>query len=416
MSSKSINFPPHFPMSMNADAVFEQLQQLEPYYLYLARHAAFPPALTPDLLYCLRDEFDRDEQGNTVKIPWIAVADLLLSGLFEEASDGREVYKMRQDVRTKLQKQLQENSKLGSDRIQQLSKFLLEYAKQKLIVNDPYLQDLYEFQWWTALVHIQVDRAKQRLEQSLWQAYELSDRQNLEKVTEFLARLEKEIEEFDEQLLKLEPLFICAKRIKKRTSGDLTEEDDLASEVNVDYRKLQTYLRQGKWKEADQETKRLLLEVAAQKATSQSLSQDNIISRRNRRPKTQQYWLSHKDIRRFPSIDLNTIDCLWYKYSDGRFGFSVQKKIWHRLGATKKANYLLWKLFAQQVGWWVNFDWFLWDELIFSISAAPPKGHLPALSWWSVLAGWDRWWVWGGRWKNINSFFDRISFETPLRL
>ncbi len=37
--------------------------------------------------------------------------------------------------------------------------------------------------------------------------------------------------------------------------------------------------------------------------------------------------------------DLRTIDQLWVKYSNGRFGFSVQKRIWHSIGGNKYADY-----------------------------------------------------------------------------
>ena len=50
-------------------------------HLYFAYHAAFPLALTPDLCYQIWANFPRDIDGNWLNIPWIAVSDLLLSGL-----------------------------------------------------------------------------------------------------------------------------------------------------------------------------------------------------------------------------------------------------------------------------------------------------------------------------------------------
>ena len=40
-------------------------------------------------------------------------------------------------------------------------------------------------------------------------------------------------------------------------------------------------------------------------------------------------------MKNFPCQDLGTIDKLWVEYSDGKFGFSVQKKIYQDLGGTK---------------------------------------------------------------------------------
>jgi hypothetical protein len=43
-------------------------------------------------------------------------------------------------------------------------------------------------------------------------------------------------------------------------------------------------------------------------------------------------WLREEDIAEFPSLDLDTIDNLWTKYSDEHFGFSVQSRIWEKVG------------------------------------------------------------------------------------
>jgi hypothetical protein len=58
-------------------------------HFYLACHAALPIALTPDLLYCLWANFQRDVSGEVLEIPWIAVSDVLLH-LCDEV--GHELY------------------------------------------------------------------------------------------------------------------------------------------------------------------------------------------------------------------------------------------------------------------------------------------------------------------------------------
>ena len=55
-------------------------------HLLFAYHVASPLALTPDLLYALWANFQRDSQGRALNIPWIAVADILVSGLLQEVS------------------------------------------------------------------------------------------------------------------------------------------------------------------------------------------------------------------------------------------------------------------------------------------------------------------------------------------
>jgi HTH-type transcriptional regulator/antitoxin HigA len=54
-------------------------------------------------------------------------------------------------------------------------------------------------------------------------------------------------------------------------------------------------------------------------------------------------------IENFPCDDLRTIDQLWVKYSQGRFGFSVQKKIWLEVGG--KVDYDTECKLGDRVGW-----------------------------------------------------------------
>jgi len=62
-------------------------------HLNLACHAAFPLALTPELLYCLRENFQP-------QAPWIAVADILLS--LCDPVIGYELYELEPEVRHEL--------------------------------------------------------------------------------------------------------------------------------------------------------------------------------------------------------------------------------------------------------------------------------------------------------------------------
>ena len=90
-------------------------------------------------------------------------------------------------------------------------------------------------------------------------------------------------------------------------------EDQLSSEKGVDYTRLRDLLKTGKWKEADKETMTVMLKAAGRE---------------------EEGWLNRDSIEKFPCTDLRTIDQLWVKYSNGRFGFSVQKRIWESVGKT----------------------------------------------------------------------------------
>ncbi len=140
----------------------------------------------------------------------------------------------------------------------------------------------------------------------------------------------------------------------KETEYQKQETDDLSSERGVDYTKLRDLLAQGKWKEADKETLLVMLKVAGREAEG---------------------YLRVEDIEKFPCTDLRTIDTLWGKYSKGRFGFSVQKRIWESVGGTPFADYETYCRFCDRVKWRVNSEWLDCDQLNFTSQA--PKGHLP---------------------------------------
>ncbi|MFM6246861.1 MAG: GUN4 domain-containing protein, partial [Dolichospermum sp.] len=145
------------------------------------------------------------------------------------------------------------------------------------------------------------------------------------------------------------------------SSGNNGNEVELKSYVGMDYRKLRDLLKAGKWKEADEETLRVMLAVAKQEREG---------------------WLNVESIDNFPCADLRTIDKLWVKYSDGRFGFSVQKRIYQGLGGTREYNQEIWLKFGDKVGWrrswWRGGSWLYYSLLTFDKKA--PEGHLPSVA------------------------------------
>lgn len=85
-------------------------------------------------------------------------------------------------------------------------------------------------------------------------------------------------------------------------------------------------------------------------------------------------WLEPEQIGKIPCKDLKILDDLWVKSSEGRFGFSVQRRIWESPEVNKDYG-----RFADRVGWRNNKDWVKFDRLKFSVDA--PMGHLPWHSW-----------------------------------
>ena len=139
------------------------------------------------------------------------------------------------------------------------------------------------------------------------------------------------------------------------------EEGGLKSSCGMDYRKLQNYLQAGKWKKADEETRRVMLAVAKRE---------------------QEGWLDTKSIDDFPCEDLSIIDKLWVKYSNGKFGFSVQKRIYQGFGGTRSYDGKIWDKFGDKVGWRKGGNWLYYKDITFDIKA--PEGHLPRGGGWGA--------------------------------
>ena len=116
------------------------------------------------------------------------------------------------------------------------------------------------------------------------------------------------------------------------------------SELSV---RLALLLESARWREANEETRKIVLKVAGQEKEG---------------------YLTDEKIQQFPSQVLHHIDKLWNDYSSGKFGFRVQKRI---MIESKKDP----KVFGQRVGWREEDGWISASHVIYSIDA--PEGHLP---------------------------------------
>ncbi len=132
--------------------------------------------------------------------------------------------------------------------------------------------------------------------------------------------------------------------IPKPPMPEFTKLRDLLPE----FTKLRDLLAAKKWKEADEETAKVMLKASGKESLG---------------------YLSEDDIKSLPTKVLYTINQLWLNNSGGRFGFSVQKSIY--LQASKNYDKL-----GDRLGWKKEGKWLYWRELDFSEQA--PKGHLPS--------------------------------------
>jgi serine/threonine protein kinase len=163
-------------------------------------------------------------------------------------------------------------------------------------------------------------------------------------------------------------LTIIGQRLNELNEGEkpisITTEVSELSTTPARYTKLEDLLKAQNFREADDETNKLMLEVANRK------NED---------------WLTTEDAEKFPCEELRTIDNLWLKYSQGKFGISVQQDIYQNLGGTKKLDLNVWRSFGERVGWRINNQWLKHSNLNFSLSA--PNGHLPVIG----ELGFGRW-------------------------
>ena len=161
--------------------------------------------------------------------------------------------------------------------------------------------------------------------------------------------------------LELEP----NKGQETQERGQKKNQVSLVSAKGVDYRKLRDLLKAKKWKEADEETDRVILKVVRRELEG---------------------WLRYEDAQNFSCQDLGMIDKLWVKYSNGEFGISVQEQIYHNLGGTKEYNLEVWKKFGDKVGWRQKGEWLNYTEL--TSLEEHYSGHLPVAPFWGGVGVW----------------------------
>jgi len=93
---------------------------------------------------------------------------------------------------------------------------------------------------------------------------------------------------------------------------------------------LQRHLEAQNFRQADEETRRLLIVLAGEAAVKRG-------------------YVFFSEVQFIPKDDLKAIDELWKKFSNGRFGYSVQKNIWVKVNKD-------FTRFFMKVGWMKKLD------------------------------------------------------------
>ena len=117
--------------------------------------------------------------------------------------------------------------------------------------------------------------------------------------------------------------------------------------VGLNY--LEQLLAKQQWKQADLETKNVLLRAVGKKGPLEANNKD--FSPGTAPPKYENYEdLNLRDIEYLKCPILREIDQLWVKYSKGSFGFSVQRRIWNEVAATATESNNIEDEFGRRVG------------------------------------------------------------------
>lgn len=149
------------------------------------------------------------------------------------------------------------------------------------------------------------------------------DASKANELEKLLPKIKKQLEESERerQVLKTEIYKLSSQvaKLEAEQQKKIAEAPQLISEVGIDYSRLRDFLVAGEWEKANSETNLII----------------NAIYR---------LLPGEKSVSKFTCGDLLTINELWVRYSYGKFGFSVQNRIYE-----EEAEYYF--SLALAVGW-----------------------------------------------------------------
>lgn len=199
-------------------------------HFYLACHAALPVALTPDLLYSLWANFQQDTQGEAIEIPWIAVADLMLSNLCKEV--GHELYEMDGTVRDELLHQLQQDDRFGLERVRELADFVMAYVERDLEHPDLDTRAIAETQRWRAVAYLQPTETAREIATYLSQL-NFKDKSEWIRMASLLKTLSQPLAEFQSLLLYSQAMANFARGNLEEAIAQVKQIADVNNQINI---------------------------------------------------------------------------------------------------------------------------------------------------------------------------------------
>ncbi|XP_010524143.1 PREDICTED: tetrapyrrole-binding protein, chloroplastic-like isoform X2 [Tarenaya hassleriana] len=132
-----------------------------------------------------------------------------------------------------------------------------------------------------------------------------------------------------------------------------------AAEPEITFDVLEKDLSDKNFRQADEETRRLLIQLAGESAVKRG-------------------YVFFSEVQFISKEDLKAIDDLWTEHSEGRFGYSVQRRIWNKVNKDFTRFFI-------KVGWMKKLDTEVEqhnyrafpNEFMWELNGETPEGHLP---------------------------------------
>ncbi|KST65282.1 GUN4 domain-containing protein [Mastigocoleus testarum] len=232
--------------------------------------------------------------------------------------------------------------------------YVKKYSSSEKISEESFQRELSRTIWareWWRRSQDNLSKLESKLERATQEQNNLKI--ELEQLKQERSQLLNQLSEFHSQYFDVETEGERFRVLPK--SQESHSQESTPTIVTFDYGRLQNLLANKMWREADLETANILLTLS------------------NR---TAEGWLRTVDAENLFASDLQDIDELWKRYTNGHFGFSTQQQVWNKISGNIDAKYETWCQFGNSVGWYQQGTWKAYEQLDFNLNA--PSGHLPA--------------------------------------
>jgi len=232
----------------------------------------------------------------------------------------------------------------------------------------------------------QLEQPQDKSEPVIW-AQMPQDASKVDELEKQLSRIKEQLKgsEQKRQEIQTEVAQLSAQVAKFEAELQKKRADDppVISEAGIDYSRLQNFLAAGEWEKANKETSIILRSIGFIITGIDDIFYEQVV-------------------QQLPENDIHHIDKLWLHYSYGRFGFSLQKRIYKEVDESlvelgKKVGWV--KSEVNNVEFWRSYfklgysDYNNLCKYDLSFRLDNFIGHLPMPDWWFYYDyyKWEKW-------------------------